>query len=128
MMYLMHGACFVSIACYELCSYFGFMYETSSSMKTYFGSMYESSSYYDRGFLIHEIVISWRFHDPYFSLIAFLVLCLVPKPVFPPMAKLWIWPISAVRIWQKFRTKNPTLPYLALFNTALFKKMNILFE
>merc|ERR1711940_290555 len=34
-------------------------------MKTFFGSMYEISSYYDRDFLIHEIFISWRFHDPY---------------------------------------------------------------
>ena len=64
MIYLMHKACFVSIAHYKLCSYFGSMYDISSSMKTYFGSMYESSSYYDRDFLIHEIVISWRFHDP----------------------------------------------------------------
>merc|ERR1711994_890038 len=29
--------------------------------------MYEISSYYDRDFLIHEIFISWRFHDPYFQ-------------------------------------------------------------
>merc|ERR1711884_268273 len=34
-------------------------------MKTFFCSMYEISSYYDRDFLIHEIFISWRFHDPY---------------------------------------------------------------
>merc|ERR1712209_218045 len=27
--------------------------------------MYEISSCYDRDFLIHEIFISWRFHDPY---------------------------------------------------------------
>ena len=40
-----------SIARYKLCSYFG--------------SMYENSSCYDRDFLIHEIFISWRFHDPY---------------------------------------------------------------
>ena len=38
----------MNIAHYKLCSYFGSMYEISSSMKTYFGSMYESSSYYDR--------------------------------------------------------------------------------
>ena len=55
---------------YEISSYmktfFGSMYEISSYMKTFFGSMYEISSYYDRDFLIHEIFISWRFHDPYF--------------------------------------------------------------
>ena len=45
--------------------YFGSMYDISSSMKIFFGSMYEISSYYDRDFLIHEIFISWRFHDPY---------------------------------------------------------------
>ena len=54
---------------YEISScmktFFGSMYEISSSMKTFFGSMYEISSYYDRDFLIHEIFISWRFHDPY---------------------------------------------------------------
>ena len=54
---------------YEISScmktFFGSMYEISSSMKTFFGSMYELSSYYDRDFLIHEIFISWRFHDPY---------------------------------------------------------------
>ena len=62
--YLIHRACFTSIARYELCSHFGSMYEISSSMKTFFGSMYEISSYYDRGFLIHEKFISWPFHDP----------------------------------------------------------------
>ena len=46
-------------------TFFGSMYEISSYMKTFFGSMYEISSYYDRDFLIHEIFISWRFHDPY---------------------------------------------------------------
>ena len=54
---------------YEISScmktFFGSMYEISSSMKTFFGSMYGISSYYDRDFLIHEIFISWRFHDPY---------------------------------------------------------------
>ena len=54
---------------YEISScmktFFGSMYEISSSMKTFFGSMYELSSYYDRDFLIHEIFISWQFHDPY---------------------------------------------------------------
>ena len=54
---------------YEISScmktFFGSMYEISSSMKTFFCSMYEISSYYDRDFLIHEIFISWRFHDPY---------------------------------------------------------------
>ena len=54
---------------YEISSYMktflGSMYEISSCMKTFFGSMYEISSYYDRDFLIHEIFISWRFHDPY---------------------------------------------------------------
>ena len=32
--------------------------------ENFFGSMYEISSCYDRDFLIHEIFISWRFHDP----------------------------------------------------------------
>ena len=54
---------------YEISSYmktfFGSMYGISSYMKTFFGSMYEISSCYDRDFLIHEIFISWRFHDPY---------------------------------------------------------------
>ena len=68
----MHRACFMSIARNKLCSYFGSMYEISSSMKTFFGSMYEISSsmktyfssmyeissYYDWGFLIHKIFIS----------------------------------------------------------------------
>ena len=52
---------------YEISSYmktfFGSMYGISSYMKFFFGSMYEISSCYDRGFLIHEIFISWRFHD-----------------------------------------------------------------
>ena len=46
-------------------TFFGSMYEISSYMKTFFCSMYEISSYYDRDFLIHEIFISWQFHDPY---------------------------------------------------------------
>ena len=54
---------------YEISScmkfFLGSMYEISSSMKTFFCSMYGISSYYDRDFLIHEIFISWRFHDPY---------------------------------------------------------------
>ena len=53
---------------YEISSYmktfFGSMYGISSYMKTFFGSMYEISSYYGRDFHIHEIFISWRFHDP----------------------------------------------------------------
>ena len=43
--------------------------EISSFMKTFFGSFYEISSYYDRGFLIDEIMIYLitydLFHDPY---------------------------------------------------------------
>ena len=58
---------------YELISYmktfFGSMYEMSSYMKTFFGSMYKISSCYDRGFLIDEIFISWRFHDPYLDML-----------------------------------------------------------
>ena len=80
----------MSIARYELCSYFGSMYEISSSMKTFFGSMYEISSYYDRDFLIHEIFISWRFHDPYIEEAPFKLwrvnnacLCLSKKLLFP---------------------------------------------
>ena len=45
------------------------MYEISSYMKTFFGSMYKISSYYDRGFLIDEIMLYLimyeLFHDPY---------------------------------------------------------------
>ena len=69
--YFMHRAFFMSIAHYELSSFFGSMYDISSCMKTFFGSMYEISSYmktffgsmykisscYDRGFVIDEIMI-----------------------------------------------------------------------
>ena len=61
----------MNTALYKLCSYFGSMYEITSSMKTFFGSMYEISSCYDWDFLIDEImlylIIYELFHDPYSS-------------------------------------------------------------